>query len=154
MTNGIGGVAPRGASELGRTVERIASAVRQDTRAADREQWLGQIGDTLREAQPVMEQLVGGAVDQVVLGEARDRIAAMLAEIEVIAGIIAGSRSGLAGALDGMASTVPIPIAPGANEDAIAAAQAVARLIAGNARPAISAQARIGPAAVMTVIGA
>ena len=153
MSETIGGAAARGGAELGRAVERIDAAVRQDARMAGRQQWLGQVGDALREARPLVDRLASAAVDPIALGEARDRIAAMLAEVEALSGGVAGARAGLADALDAMVATVPIPLAPGADSDAVAAAQALAQLIAANARPAIAIQARIGAAGVRSVLG-
>lgn len=154
MGDGIGGTKPAGGGggDLARAVDRIAAAVRNDDRMAGRQQWLGRVGDALREAQPLIDNLTDAAVDPIALGEAREQIAAMLAEVDALAAGVSGRRAGLAERLDGMVPT-PIPLAPGADRDAVAAARAVAQLIAANARPAISTQARIGPAGVRSVLG-
>ncbi len=76
---------------------------------------------------------VRAPADAIALGQARDRIAAVLA------------------AVDTRPATV-MPLSPDAGEEAIAAAQALAELIAANAHPTLAAQAHLGPEAVRMAI--
>ena len=53
----------------------------------------------------------------------------------------------------GPSPSTAMPLSPGASDDAVAAAQAVAEMIAANARPAIDVQAAVPADVVRSVVG-
>lgn len=130
----IGGIG-RGGDAV-RAVTRVAPApppVRPDEQ---RPSWIGAVREASAETPPAAPA-APRAADPATLDAARDSIAAAL------------NPTGA-----DFARIAPIPLVPGASEDSILAAQALARLIAANARPAIAGQARLDPAAVVAAIDA
>lgn len=127
-------------------VERATAAARQDARQAGRQRWLEQVRDTLSQASPAVDTLAAHPIDPIALGEAREHIAQVLAEVDQLQQSLGHARSALA------ARMTPVPISPGASDAAVAAAQAVAEMIAANAKPAIEAQAALPADAVRSVM--
>lgn len=134
----IGGIGRGG--DIARAVTRILPAAPPAASKEPRASWVGAVRETSVETRPEAKPkpaATSPVADPAALDAARDSIAAVLD-----------------GAATKPATAVPMPLAPGSSEDSIAAAQALAHLIAANARPALASQARLDPRMVFAAIAA